>query len=978
MLKSVLKKIANNIWLFACLVVGSFLITAILASIPIYADGALKKMLVKDMKASQVKTNKNPGQTYIRVGFSSGTESFFLYHSLMDIRKETVDNYNNCGVPINTSFERYSIDKLKTDEENALMKAGQFKLESITNIEKNMDIVSGRMYSDKRDGDVYEVIVSKSNFNNRSMQLDRVYTFKTNSSKPVLLKAKVVGVYEPKAESFNYWYNLNEVFTDSMFMSPQVFRNDFINEKNATVITSASYLYDLDFYKVTISKMGNYVSAHNSQVTYLKSQQDINHLQWEYNAPIVEILINYFAKTAALRNTMWVLNAPVIIMLAFYLYMVSRLIVEEDRNEIAVFKSRGCHPFQIFTRYVIESGLIVGISLIIGPPLGIFISQMIGSSNGFLEFVSRTKLELHLLPNAYFYAIIAGLFFMITVLLPAYMATKNTIVQHKHKKARTKKSSPLLFIFYLLLLVASLGLLYFYKQINAFMPQGEGQIDSLQYFISTMFIVSCGLIFLTIYPKVIKFFFWLFKRILPPSLYASMVQVSRSGGDNRFLMLFLIMTISLGVYSANSARIINVNVEDTAKYQSGTDIKVKPYWGIKDNIVVVNTPQITKDKASTLPTAQLPKKIADVNYEDFKSISGIQSITKVFRTDNARVNIGRNNGNSYSIMAIEPSKFADVAYLRDDLNNKQLSEYTKLLKDGTAIISRQVATGNMVEVGNFVTLDAKEKKIYGNSIKPNLKEPIIVKVGGDIQVNFDGLQLGEFQNPPYLKVVAIVDFWPAELQSSSKDSDGLIIVSYDYLMSLSPEQKLPYEIWMKKNPDTTSKQIYDSIQTKGIKIEELTDFTKVLNDKKNDSLLMALNGAFSMGFVATMTVSFIGFLIYWIMSIRKRQLQFGILRAIGVTRGKMTIMMLWEHLMTSGVAVLAGMYIGSLTVKLFVPLLQNTYHQNIVLPLRVVSNVTDNIKVYATVVLMILAGIFILGRFIAKLKINEAVKLGED
>jgi len=972
MLKSVLNKIANNIWLFACLVVGSLLITAILASIPIYADGALKKMLVKDMKASQVTNNQNPGQTYIKVGFSSGTDSFFLYNTLKDIRKETTNNYNNCGVPITTSFERYSIEKLKTDEDNALMKAAQFKLESITNLQKNLDIVSGRMYSDQRDGDVYEVIVSKSNFNNRSMQLDRIYTFKTSSSSSVVLKVKVVGVYEPKVESYNYWYNLNTIFTDSMFMSTKVFENDFINEKNAAVITSASYFYDLDFYKVTISKMGDYVTSHNSEVNYLKSQQTINHLQWEYNAPIVKILVSYFDKTSALRNTMWVLNAPVIIMLAFYIYMVSRLIIEEDSNEIAVFKSRGCHPFQIFTRYVIECGLIVGVSLIIGPPLGMFISQMIGSSNGFLEFVSRTKLELHLLPNAYLYAIIAGLFFMITVLLPAYMATKNTIVQHKHKKARIKKSSPIAFIFYILLLASSLALLYFYDKINVLVSQGSGKIDSLQYFISTMFIISCGLIFLTIYPKIIKFFFWLFKRILPPSLYASMVQVSRSGGDNRFLMLFLIMTISLGVYSANSARIINANVEDTSRYQSGADIKVEPYWGVQGNVVVVNTQQTAKDKVSGI--TQVAKSVVTVNYADFESISGIQSMTKVFRVDNVRV--GRESG--YTLMAIEPSKFADVAFLRDDLNNKQLSEYTKLLKDGTAIITRQVATGIEDDADRLIPLDAKTKKTAGNAIKLYNKLPLKYKVGGDIQVNFEGLQLGEFENSPYLKVAAIVDFWPAEMQSSVKDSSGLIIVSYDYLMSLSPEQNLPYEIWMKKKTDTTSKQIYDSISQKGIKIATLTDITKVLNEKKNDSLLMALNGAFSMGFIATMTVSFIGFLIYWIMSIRKRRLQFGILRAIGVSRSKMTVMMLWEHLMTSGVAVVAGMLIGSLTVKLFVPLLQTTYMGNIVLPLRIVTSTADNIKVYATVVLMIITGIFILSRFIAKLKINEAVKLGED
>jgi putative ABC transport system permease protein len=121
----------------------------------------------------------------------------------------------------------------------------------------------------------------------------------------------------------------------------------------------------------------------------------------------------------------------------------------------------------------------------------------------------------------------------------------------------------------------------------------------------------------------------------------------------------------------------------------------------------------------------------------------------------------------------------------------------------------------------------------------------------------------------------------------------------------------------------------------------------------------------------------IGFLIYWIMNIRKRKLQFGILRAMGMTRGKVTLMLLWEHLMTTGVSVLMGMAIGNITVKLFVPLLQIAYGDT-TLPLELVTNSTDKMRVYFTVFVMLIAGIAILAGFINKLMINEAVKIGED
>lgn len=44
-----------------------------------------------------------------------------------------------------------------------------------------------------------------------------------------------------------------------------------------------------------------------------------------------------------------------------------------------------------------------------------------------------------------------------------------------------------------------------------------------------------------------------------------------------------------------------------------------------------------------------------------------------------------------------------------------------------------------------------------------------------------------------------------------------------------------------------------------------------------------MNGALTLGFVVIMLMTVIGFLIYWIISIRSRTLQFGVLRAMGVT-----------------------------------------------------------------------------------------------
>jgi putative ABC transport system permease protein len=150
-----------------------------------------------------------------------------------------------------------------------------------------------------------------------------------------------------------------------------------------------------------------------------------------------------------------------------------------------------------------------------------------------------------------------------------------------------------------------------------------------------------------------------------------------------------------------------------------------------------------------------------------------------------------------------------------------------------------------------------------------------------------------------------------------------------------------------------------------------------VNEKKNDSMLKAVNGCLSIGFVATLTVAFVGFVFFWIMNVRKRKLQFGILRAMGLTKGKLALVLIWEHLLTTGTSVIVGTVVGAFTVRIFAPLLKVPYNDG-VLPLEVLFNRGDNVKIFMVVGLMLAAGIVVLACYIGKLKINEAVKIGEE
>jgi len=126
-------------------------------------------------------------------------------------------------------------------------------------------------------------------------------------------------------------------------------------------------------------------------------------------------------------------------------------------------------------------------------------------------------------------------------------------------------------------------------------------------------------------------------------------------------------------------------------------------------------------------------------------------------------------------------------------------------------------------------------------------------------------------------------------------------------------------------------------------------------------------------------VTVIGFLIYWIISIQSRVLQFGVLRAMGMSRRRVLALIAWEQLMVSGVAVALGIAIGGLAGDVFVPLLQLTASASQqVPPFRVVAEPSDYARVYAVVGGMLAVGFAALGVFVFRLRVAEAMKLGEE
>lgn len=955
MLKIVLRRMFSNSWLIICLLLGSIMATALVSCIPIYTDGILQRMLTKDMESYQLDTGRFPGQYTVRAifNYNRNIEERISNQRYFD-REIKTKRLQEVGLPILSASHHLVMGSLsfplvpaeKYDNSSNMVYA---RLGALSGLQDHISITKGRMFSNRVADGVIEVIVSQQAMVIQDLLLDKEYTLLDPTTKySEVCKVKVVGIYEMKDPGDVYWLHGFTKHNKEFMMDYDLFNELFINTKIGP-ITEAEWNCAFEYHEITLQNLSHIVKTYEEhEAWYSKYKVAI-----EFNMPINRILEKYNDRAIQLRNMLWVLTVPVLIMLTFYIFMVSQLIIDHDENEIAVFKSRGAGKGQIFLSYLLESVIVAGVAFLTGPFLGLYICRFLGSSNGFLEFVQRTALPVKLTPKVYMYSLFAVLFLIITMLAPVVSVSRRTIVSHKQERARAKKAAlwKKLCIDIVLLAVAGYGIYRFRQQQKILAETGisanELQIDPLLFLTSTAFVLGAGLLFIRLYPYLIRMIYWLGRKVWTPVPYISLIQVGRSRGQEQFLMLFMILAISIGLFNANTARTINKNMEDRIRYSIGADIRLQASWKTNQVSTQAQGQQVAAMMGGSVETRpQEPLRYFEPNFNDYLKLSGAETVTKVLNVDGGTVQTTRGWINNIKVMGITPHEFAKVAWFRHDLLPYHWYEYLNLMSEApTAFL-----------------------------VSSNLKDRYKLEVGDTIYVTWG--------DQSYLEgtIYAFVDYWPTFNPKEGKvlkDEPGLVVVNYSYIQNKMALQ--PYEVWIRKAGDATDKQINDDIIKKDLDLKYIYYTDQELVKMKNDALLQGMNGMLTLGFIASMLISLLGFLIYWIISIQNRTLMFGILRAMGMSLAKVIGMLACEQVLVSGAAIILGIIVGGITGDFFIPLLQIVYSAaDQVPPFRITAYGEDYIKIYAVIGIMITMGFMTLWRIISKIKIDQALKLGED
>lgn len=939
----VFRKLLNNRWMFACLLIGFIIIAAVVACIPIYSTAILQRMLKVDLQQYQSDNNVYPGNYTVDVSYMTTSYGNDFTVSAMD---EYIDySVSQIGVPTIAQVNRLNLTALGMWRPD-MLDAGPIYMNTtaLSDMEGKVRMIHGHFPSAEMveyDGEMfYEVIINASTMKEMSLSMDQKWYLALTGTTLVKnpetrIPVKVVGVFEPVDASDPYWYMDESTYINNFFMNYDALKTNF--SENFDYIGGSVWYYAFDYTQIDIKDIHQLIDSINTQ----KEQYAALGANVSFTMPALKTMEGYLAREKTLNILLWILIVPVLVMLSFYIFMVSRLKLENEANEIAVLKSRGASTGQIFRGYIMEWGLLSGVALLAGPPLGYLLCRILGSSNGFMEFVNRTALKLTLSPVSYLYVLLAMLLFAVSMLAPAYKASKITIVEYKQRTSTRKKKAPLWQLLGVDVILIGIALYGFWKftDLQSTLTTGDASVsdmgtDPLTFALSSLFLLGAGLLFLRFYPYIVRFIFFLGRKFWSPVLYSSFIRVSRSRGKEIFVMLFIIYSISTGLFSANAARTLNTNGEDRVRYAAAVDGKVLINWSGAD-----------LSEGSTTDSTQVTGSYNIPNMNKFREISGIEAATTVSLPKANSYTLSGSSAAKLTVMGIEPSSFGETVWMRDDLLDYHINEYLNLINGAPNAV--------------ILSSDLKEKYAVGDTVTIRCSE----------QGNLSCV------------VYAFVDYWPG-FEKTTYDANGapvqntLAVINLDTLQKVFPFDG--YQIWFKRAENSTIANLDYGIK-QVVNVTNILWTSQDLVKLKNDPMLQGINGMLTLVFIITMVITTIGFLIYWILSIYSRTLQFGIFRAMGIRLRSIIAMIISEQVLISVCAIFVGILLGALTSYLFVPLFQTvTAVSEQTLPFVVVYQRGDYLKIYAVIGVMLVGATLVLSRIIASMKMDQALKLGED
>jgi len=926
------------------LLFGLITTVSLVSGIPAYVEAANKQVLANEI--GSVATTKHPAFSFM-----------YLYRRYPDSEVtwddfQAADDYITrvstpiIGLPLSSSALQLRSDNFQlfpkgTEQYEGTRRAlTSMSAAVVRGIEERIDIVEGRLPEPVLGAEAVDVMMSEEIVNRLGVHVGdefvifrKIVVGESGEIKQFQDTVRLAGVWRATDPEEDFWFVAPSSLEESLLMPEASYVSRMIKTPKEAFSTARWY------------QSYNGAGVEASDVDRLlrgigRIQTQLTNLLPGTTYPLSPhwALTRYKQTVRLQTNVLLTFSVPLLGLAWGCVVFIASLGVRQQRLEIAQLRSRGTSTRQVMVLYLLQSLFIGMFSFAIGLFGGQLVAKAISHSEGFLSFSWGETIPTTVTTSAVQMALTAIALAVLSSLLPAARWARLTIVSFKRYLARITDAPwwRRYFVDLILLAVALYGY-YVLKQQGSipFLLGGEG--DPLQnpllLLAPTLFAVAVTMVFLRLFPIIMGLLNALSRLFHGPVPVLAFGRLSRSGNYDGVLML-LILSISLSVYTASLAQTLDSNVRQRAFYRVGADMALQE-MGISTGPTTMFGSSQNNTQTDDAPIVYFIPPATDA-----LSVEGVNAATRV-----ATFGVRAESSEKGQLLGVERLTLPQVAFFRRDFAASNLGDLMNRLAGSweNCIVSESYLSAHGLSVGDTISLRVNNAE----------NTRLLLKIAGSVRL-FPTIYPAE-DDPAALFVLANIDY--------VEDALGYPLTG---------------QLWLTVDPEADSEELQAGIKELGFRFSAVDNALQQIRVEEGRLERVGLFGFLSVGFSMISFLSVMSLMIHTLLSVRQQIIQFGLLRAIGLASRQLLGIFVIEQFMVVVLAMLAGAAAGITMSYLFLPFLQVGYAETLPLPPLLVAIAWSDVwRVYGIVGVAMVIVVIGMIRPLKRIRMFEAIKMGE-
>ena len=516
------------------------------------------------------------------------------------------------------------------------------------------------------------------------------------------------------------------------------------------------------------------------------------------------VLTDYDERLFYTKLPMIIVLILIAFVILYYVLTLSSLLVEQQRGEITLLRSRGAGPVHLLTVFALEGGSIALIGGIFGPLIASSAISLAGYTPAFSDLTGGSALSTSISGISYAMSAIGGLFSFGALMIPAIGIARSGVAQQRQESSRPG-AQPFYQRYYLdvLLLVFSIFLFRQLTEQGSFVATevfGDQTVNQMLLAVPAITLLAAALVLLRLFPILMEFISKIFSRWMPAGLVLAIWNMARNPTHYARLALLLILTAGLGIFAASFGGTLERNFEERALYQSAGHIRV-------DGLIVNNF-------GDTVPIAPV--------YEAIAGVDGVALAYSGFGYDASKI-----TGEDFTFLTLDSNASADFIWTRSDFASKPIPEMLRSLPSVTMPQGIDLPI-NATSIGISVNPDRPQSSVVVTLRAIDANERwFTYRLGGLTSADWQTLEGSLAPEPSRFGRVRLRPTYPLRLMS-------VAIMQADVQRGLLPGSILLDDLYVRTDTgETVMLETFDSVEswnTLRVTPQALTDTIEMNGD----------------------------------------------------------------------------------------------------------------------------------------------------